>query len=243
MPLTTVILAGGDGKRMRSDLPKVLHLVGGKPMLVRVIESVREVHPDKIVVVTGRYHSLIIQTLGTWMDIFGIVFVEQSPALGTGHAVQCCLNHIGMNDRILILNGDMPLIRPNILHILIKNGRMNMVMTTKLDNPTGYGRVIYDSRGEFRAIKEERDCEEDDRQIQEVNTGVYIFSGQVLHECLPLLTNDNSQKEYYLTDVVRHALTAGYIIHTFMTMDSISVLGANTPEELAELSRILESRS
>jgi bifunctional UDP-N-acetylglucosamine pyrophosphorylase/glucosamine-1-phosphate N-acetyltransferase len=177
------------------------------------------------------------------MDIFGVVFVEQSPALGTGHAVQCCLNHIGMNDRILILNGDMPLIRPNILHILIKNGRMNMVMTTKLDNPTGYGRVIYDSRGEFRAIKEERDCEEDDRQIQEVNTGVYIFSGQVLHECLPLLTNDNSQKEYYLTDVVRHALTAGYIIHTFMTMDSISVLGANTPEELAELSRILESRS
>jgi bifunctional UDP-N-acetylglucosamine pyrophosphorylase/glucosamine-1-phosphate N-acetyltransferase len=120
---------------------------------------------------------------------------------------------------------------------------MNMVMTTKLENPTGYGRVIYDSRGEFRAIKEERDCEEDDRQIQEVNTGVYIFSGQVLHECLPLLTNDNSQKEYYLTDVVRHALTAGYIIHTFMTMDSISVLGANTPEELAELSRILESRS
>ena len=228
---------------MRSDLPKVLHLVGGKPMLVRVIESVREIHPDKIVVVTGRHHSLIIQTLSAWMDIFGIVFVEQSPALGTGHAVQCCLHQIAMNDRVLILNGDMPLIRPNILHILIKNGRMNMVMTTKLENPMGYGRVLYDSRGEFRAIKEERDCDEDDRQIQEVNTGVYVFSGQVLHECLPLLKNDNSQKEFYLTDVVQHALTAGYIVDTFMTMDSISVMGANTPEELAELSRILESLS
>lgn len=239
MPLTTIILAGGEGKRMRSDLPKVLHLVGGKPMLVRVLETVRMVNPDKIVVVTGRYHNQIIQTLAKWMDIFGIVFVEQSPALGTGHAVQCCLNQIAMNDRVLILNGDMPLIRPNILHILIKNGRMNMVMTTKLENPTGYGRIIHNGRGDFQGIVEERDCGEDERQIQEVNTGVYVFSGQVLHECLPLLTNDNSQKEYYLTDVVRHALASGYSIDTFMTMDSIGTRGANTPEELAELEAFL----
>ena len=239
MPLTTIILAGGEGKRMRSDLPKVLHLVGGRPMLVRVLETVRMVNPDKIVVVTGRYHNQIIQTLAKWMDIFGIVFVEQSPALGTGHAVQCCLNQIAMNDRVLILNGDMPLIRPNILHILIKNGRMNMVMTTKLENPTGYGRIIHNGRGDFQGIVEERDCEEDERQIQEVNTGVYVFSGQVLHECLPLLTNGNSQKEYYLTDVVRHALSSGYSIDTFMTIDSIGTRGANTPEELAELEAFL----
>jgi bifunctional UDP-N-acetylglucosamine pyrophosphorylase/glucosamine-1-phosphate N-acetyltransferase len=109
-------------------------------------------------------------------------------------------------------------------------------MTTKLENPTGYGRIVYDGRGDFQGIVEERDCREDEREIQEVNTGVYVFSGEVLNKCLPLLTNDNSQKEYYLTDVVRHALASGYSIDTYMTIDSICTRGVNTPEELAELS-------
>jgi len=253
MPLTAILLAAGDGKRMRSELPKVLHLVGGKPMLVRVLETVQSVHPEKIIVVTGRYHHQIIQTLGKWMDIFGIVFVEQSPALGTGHAALCCLDHFTEDDQVIILNGDMPLLRPVLLRILLSktppsgteggvcrpNEIINQVLTTKLENPTGYGRILYDSRGEFRAIKEERDCGEEERRITEVNTGVYVFHGQVLHECLRLLTNDNSQKEYYLTDVVRHALAAGYPVHTCMTMDSTSTRGANTPEELAELEALL----
>ena len=238
MPLTAIILAAGEGKRMRSDLPKVLHLVGGKPMLVRVLETVRKVNPEKIVVVTGRYHNQIIQTLAKWMDIFGVVFVEQSPALGTGHAVLCCLEQFTTDDRVLILNGDMPLLRLAVLRILLSHER-NRVMTTRLENPTGYGRIIYDGRGEFRGIVEERDCREDEREIQEVNTGVYVFSGEVLHKCLPLLTNENSQKEYYLTDVVRHALAAGYSIETYMTIDSICTRGVNTPEELAELSNYL----
>ena len=238
MPLTAIILAAGEGKRMRSDLPKVLHLVGGKPMLVRVLETVRMVNPEKIVVVTGKHHNQIIQTLAKWMDIFGIIFVEQSPALGTGHAVLCCLDQFTKDDRVLILNGDMPLLRSTVLRILLSHER-NRVMTTKLENPTGYGRAIYDSRGEFRGIVEERDCREDEREIQEVNTGVYVFSGEVLHKCLPLLTNDNSQKEYYLTDVVRHALSAGYSIDTYMTIDSICTRGVNTPEELLELDKYL----
>ena len=116
-------------------------------------------------------------------------------------------------------------------------------MTTTLENPTGYGRAVYDSRGEFRRIVEERDCGEKERLITEVNTGVYVLSGQVLHECLPVLTNNNSQKEYYLTDVVRHALAVGYSIDTYMTMDSIGTRGANTPEELAELSLLLDNHS
>jgi bifunctional UDP-N-acetylglucosamine pyrophosphorylase/glucosamine-1-phosphate N-acetyltransferase len=238
MPLTAIILAAGEGKRMRSELPKVLHLIGGKPMLVRVIETVRMVNPEKIVVVTGKHHQQIIQTLSKWMDIFGIVFVEQSPALGTGHAVLCCLDQFTKEDRVLILNGDMPLLRPAVLRILLSHER-NRVMTTKLENPTGYGRALYDSRGEFRGIVEERDCQEDEREIREVNTGVYVFSGEVLHKCLPLLTNDNSQNEYYLTDVVHHALASGYSIDTYMTMDSTSTRGANTPEELAELEKYL----
>jgi bifunctional UDP-N-acetylglucosamine pyrophosphorylase/glucosamine-1-phosphate N-acetyltransferase len=238
MPLTAIILAAGEGKRMRSDLPKVLHLVGGKPMLVRVLETVRMVNPEKIVVVTGKHHNQIIQTLGKWMDIFGIIFVEQSPALGTGHAVLCCLDQFTKDDRVLILNGDMPLLRSTVLRILLSHER-NRVMTTKLENPMGYGRIIYDSRGEFRGIVEERDCREYEREIQEVNTGVYVFSGEVLHKCLPLLTNDNSQKEYYLTDVVRHALACGYSIDTYMTIDSICTRGVNTPEELLELDKYL----
>jgi bifunctional UDP-N-acetylglucosamine pyrophosphorylase/glucosamine-1-phosphate N-acetyltransferase len=239
MPFTAIILAAGEGKRMRSELPKVLHLVGGKPMLVRVLESVQAVSPEKIVVVTGRYHHQIIQTLAKWMDIFGIIFVEQSPTLGTGHAVLCCLDQFTKNDRVLILNGDMPLIRPAILRIIISPERENKVMTTRLENPTGYGRIIYDHRGDFRGIIEECNCGEHERLLTEVNTGVYVLSGRVLHECLPLLTNDNSQKEYYLTDVVSHALAAGYKIHTYMTMDSKSTRGANTPEELAELENLL----
>jgi bifunctional UDP-N-acetylglucosamine pyrophosphorylase/glucosamine-1-phosphate N-acetyltransferase len=239
MTLTAIILAAGEGKRMRSELPKVLHLVGEKPMLVRVLETVRMVNPEKIVVVTGKHHQQIIQTLGKWMDIFGVVFVEQSPALGTGHAVLCCLDQFTKDDRVLILNGDMPLLRSTVLRILLSHERINRVMTTKLENPTGYGRAIYDSRGEFRGIVEERDCREDEREIQEVNTGVYVFSGEVLHKCLPLLTNDNSQKEYYLTDVVRHALAYGYSIDTYMTMDSVGTRGVNTPEELAELEAFL----
>lgn len=243
MPLTAIILAAGEGKRMRSELPKVLHLVGGRPMLVRVLETVRMVNPEKIVVVTGRYHNQIIQTLAKWMDIFGVVFVEQSPALGTGHAVLCCLDQFTKDDRVLILNGDMPLLRSTVLRILLSHERINRVMTTKLENPTGYGRAVYDGRGDFQGIVEERDCREDERQIQEVNTGVYVFSGQVLHKCLPLLTNENSQKEYYLTDVVRHALAVGYSIDTYMTMDSIGTRGVNTPEELAELSLLLNNYS
>jgi bifunctional UDP-N-acetylglucosamine pyrophosphorylase/glucosamine-1-phosphate N-acetyltransferase len=239
MPLTAIILAAGEGKRMRSDLPKVLHLVGGKPMLVRVIETVQTVNPEKIVVVTGKHHQQIIQTLGKWMDIFGIIFVEQSPALGTGHAVLCCLDQFTKDDRVLILNGDMPLLHPTSLRILLSHERINMVMTTKMENPTGYGRALYDGKGDFRGIVEERDCQEDERLIMEVNTGVYVFSGKVLHECLPLLTNDNSQKEYYLTDVVRHALACGYSIDTYMTMDSVGTRGVNTPEELAELEHLL----
>jgi len=239
MPLTAIVLAAGEGKRMRSELPKVLHLIGGKPMLVRVLETVRTVNPEKIVVVTGKHHNQIIQTLDKWMDIFGIIFVEQSPALGTGHSVLCCLDQFTKDDRVLILNGDMPLLRPTSLRILLSHERINRVMTTKLENPTGYGRIIYDSRGEFQGIVEERDCQEDEREIQEVNTGVYVYSGKVLHECLPLLTNDNSQKEYYLTDVVRHALASGYSIDTYMTMDSVGTRGVNTPEELAELEAFL----
>jgi bifunctional UDP-N-acetylglucosamine pyrophosphorylase/glucosamine-1-phosphate N-acetyltransferase len=199
-------------------------------------------NPEKIVVVTGKYHQQIIQTLGKWMDIFGIIFVEQSPALGTGHAVLCCLDQFRTDDRVLILNGDMPLLRPTILRILLSHER-NRVLTTKLENPTGYGRVVYDSRGEFRGIVEERDCREDEREIQEVNTGVYVFSGEVLNKCLPLITNENSQKEYYLTDMVRHGLAAGYSIDTYMTIDSIGTRGVNTPEELAELSLLLDNHS
>jgi bifunctional UDP-N-acetylglucosamine pyrophosphorylase/glucosamine-1-phosphate N-acetyltransferase len=238
MPLTAIILAAGEGKRMRSELPKVLHLVGGKPMLVRVLETVRMINPEKIVVVTGKHHNQIIQTLAKWMDIFGVVFVEQSPALGTGHAVLCCLDQFKKDDQVLILNGDMPLLRLAVLRILLSHER-NRVMTTRLENPTGYGRIIYDGRGEFRGIVEERDCREDEREIQEVNTGVYVFSGEVLYKCLPLLTNENSQKEYYLTDVIRHALASGYSIETYMTIDSVGTRGVNTPEELAELEAFL----
>jgi bifunctional UDP-N-acetylglucosamine pyrophosphorylase/glucosamine-1-phosphate N-acetyltransferase len=237
MPLTIIILAAGEGKRMKSELPKVLHLCGEKPMLVRVVEAARKLEPNKLVIVTGRHHKTIIQTLGIWIDVFGISFVEQPQPIGTGHAVNCCKQQFEANDRVLILNGDMPLIQSQLLENFVNELSLvdGLVLTARLENPHGYGRIIYD-KNEFTQIIEEKDCTEEQRKINEINSGVYVFRGKVLHRCLPLITNENKQKEYYLTDIV--GLAKEYNISTFLIKDdeNFQIRGANTPEELSELS-------
>ena len=241
--LVVLILAAGEGKRMRSELPKVLHVCGEKPMLVRVIESARGLNPDKIVVVTGRHHKQIIQTIGKWMDSFGIVFVEQPEPIGTGHAVRCCESEFKKNDRVLILNGDMPLIQTSLLQKVLSNtvDSEGVILTAMLENPYGYGRIVYDASGEFVAIVEEKDCTEEERGIREINTGVYVFLGKVLHSFLPKIKNTNKQKEYYLTDIVGIAKKSGGSLKTFLLEENenVQIRGANTPEELKELEGFL----
>jgi UDP-N-acetylglucosamine diphosphorylase/glucosamine-1-phosphate N-acetyltransferase len=234
-----IILAAGEGKRMRSDTPKVLHLCAGKPMLVRVIETAQFLTPKKIVVVAGRHQESIIETLEKWLlDIKDITFVKQNLPIGTGNAVGCCQNHFEPDDHVLILNGDMPLIQPTLLRNLLRKAAKadGVVLTSFLKDPQGYGRILYEE-SVFKGIIEEKDCSLEQKQIKQVNTGVYVLKGKVLHDCLPNIKNDNQQQEYYLTDIVK--LAGNYTMDTLLTEEheNIQIRGVNTPEELEYLSQ------
>jgi UDP-N-acetylglucosamine diphosphorylase/glucosamine-1-phosphate N-acetyltransferase len=241
-------MAGGEGKRMRSSLPKVLHLFRGKPMLVWVIEAVLLLGPKKIVVITGKFHEQIIRTLSEYMDIFGIVFIQQKKPLGTGDAIKTSLGQYETGDRVLILNGDMPLIDQTILETFIHNVKTEcVVLSTRLENPHGYGRIICQEgvSNEIKEIIEEKDATIEQRKINQVNVGLYLISGEVLHMYIPKITNDNSQKEYYLTDIIglvnesKYKEITGHQVSTVLIEDNeniqIRLRGINTPEELAEL--------
>lgn len=231
--LVVIILAAGEGKRMCSDIPKVLHLFGEKPMLVKVIEAVKGINPDKIIIVTGRHKYRIINEIDKYMDSFDISFVEQSIPNGTGNAILCCEKNYSINDNVLILNGDMPLITAKLLNNICNYNNNDeqdgLVLTTIMDNPIGYGRIIYNNNM-FEAIIEEKDCTEKQRLIKEVNAGIYLFKGGVLLDCIPRITNENKQHEYYLTDIIK--LSGKYLIKTFLTQDNQEVMGVNTPTEL-----------
>lgn len=238
--IIVTILAAGEGKRMRSEIPKVLHLFCGKPMLVWIIETARTLCPEKIIIVTGRHHKQIIKTLAKWMDSFGIVFVEQPEPIGTGNAVMCCLDHYITESKVLILNGDMPLITASLLDSFIRYYANTdcVVLTAILSNPHGYGRILYEN-GSFAGIIEEKDCTEEQRKIHEINSGIYLISGNVLQTFLPKITNDNAQGEYYLTDIVKWIRTSSsHFCSTYLIDESenFCIRGINTPEELLELS-------
>jgi len=237
--LLITILAGGEGKRMRSDIPKVLHLYKEKPMLVRIVESVRELNPKKIIIITGKYHSLIIQTLSKYLDIFGIIFIRQQEPLGTGHAIKCCLHEFVKEDKILILNGDTPLITSDILYQFIEksSGSCN-ILVARFSNPHGYGRIIYGKDGDFIGIVEEKDCTDQERSVDIINTGIYYITGHILRKFIPLLSNNNVQKEYYLTDIVKIVKGNTWDVIDTVLLDEPNnkyVTGVNTPEELERL--------
>ena len=243
MGFVVTILAAGEGKRMRSDLPKVLHIFNGKPMLVRILEVVHTLSPDKIIIVTGRHHKQIINTLSRYIDIFGIIFVEQYEPLGTGHAVRYCLDHYENIDRVLILNGDMPLLSRTVIENLMKksNSHDGAIVVARLDNPTGYGRIVYEE-DKLAAIVEEASCTEYQKKIDIVNVGIYLFTGEVLKRYIPNISNDNSKKEYYLTDIIKdlYEYSIGFRITTVLleSDENIMIRGVNTPEELAELENL-----
>jgi UDP-N-acetylglucosamine diphosphorylase/glucosamine-1-phosphate N-acetyltransferase len=237
--LVVTILAGGQGKRMRSDIPKVLHLFKEKPMLARIIETVRELNPKKIIIITGKFHQLIIQTLSKYIDVFGLVFVKQPEALGTGNAIKCCLDEYDSNDKVLILNGDTPLITSTILQGFIEDSRGSCnVLTARFENPFGYGRIIYDKDGDFIGIIEEKDCSEVQKTINVINGGIYYIDGFILKQFVPLISNNNVQKEYYLTDIVKIVKNKSWnVIDTVLLDESETryISGVNTPEELETL--------
>ena len=238
-----IIMAGGLGKRMQSTLPKVLHEVLDKPMLVHVVERALELNPTKIFVVVGKYLPVIAETLSHYDLIKHVDFINQPQALGTGHAIQCCRDELNIDANVLILSGDVPLIKTNTLKEMINELNYARIMTTKLEDPHGYGRII-EKEGIFQKIVEEKDCDDEERKCQKTNAGIYAFNSKILYKYLPFLSNDNAQKEYYLTDIVEIIKQNEGVeidLYDMPIEKQIELTGVNTKEQLEELNAELKS--
>jgi bifunctional UDP-N-acetylglucosamine pyrophosphorylase/glucosamine-1-phosphate N-acetyltransferase len=238
--VVVAILAAGKGTRMKSNLPKVLHSLGGKSLVERVIESAEPLLPSRRLVIVG-YQS---QEVKTAMDsIHGVEFVEQTVQLGTGHAIQQLLPHLeGYTGDLLILNGDSPLLRTktleNLLQIHQENQNSCTILTAKLANPQGYGRVFRNSEGIVQKIVEQKDCTPNQRENDRVNAGIYCFRWPDLAEFLPHLEANNAQKEYYLTD----AVTQVGKVMAIDVEDHQEILGINDKLQLTTANDILQRR-
>ena len=234
--LNIIILAAGLGKRMNSSLPKVLHSLAGRSLLSHVIETANRLLPHKIFVVYGHGTDAIQDAIGK----NELVWVKQEPQLGTGHAVMQALPHLDKKGLTLILYGDVPLISFETLQKLISVSlKENLaLLTVRLDDPAGYGRIVRDTEANnIIAIVEDKDTNIDQQKIKEINTGIMVIPNANLHEWLPKLENKNSQKEYYLTDIVAIAAKAGEKIEAAHPSNNWEVLGVNSKVQLAALER------
>ncbi|WCR46176.1 bifunctional UDP-N-acetylglucosamine diphosphorylase/glucosamine-1-phosphate N-acetyltransferase GlmU [Stutzerimonas stutzeri] len=240
MSLDIVILAAGQGTRMRSALPKVLHPVAGQSMLGHVISTARALQPRSIQVVIGHGAEQVRQRL-VGDDLNYVVQAEQ---LGTGHAVAQALPNLSA-ERVLILYGDVPLIEAETLQRLLqKVGPEQLaLLTVTLDDPTGYGRIVRDAYGEVQAIVEHKDASAEQKAIREGNTGILAVPGSRIGEWLGRLSNSNAQGEYYLTDVIAMAVADGLRVATEQPQDAMEVQGANDRIQLAELERHYQRRA
>jgi bifunctional UDP-N-acetylglucosamine pyrophosphorylase / glucosamine-1-phosphate N-acetyltransferase len=237
---TVVILAAGLGKRMKSDLPKVLHPVCGRPMILHVLYAAAAVEAERAVVVLGHGHELAAPLLPA-----GCVVALQEQQLGTGHAVLCAAEQI-LPGPFLVLAGDTPLLTGTVLCSLVEHHRASgaaaTVLTMDLADPTGYGRIVRDERGDLVKIVEHRDASEAERDICEVNSGIYILPAPLALEILGQVGSDNDQGEIYLTDVIAGLRDRGERVAACKAEDASLVLGVNSPEELAYAESLMKAR-
>lgn len=239
--LSVVILAAGRGTRMKSDLAKVLHPLCGKPMLTYSVDIARALGAEKIAVIIGHQADHVREVFKDQ----GLIFVEQREQLGTGHAVLQAKNTFSGNDgNIIILCGDVPLLRSSTVEALIEyhvSEKANItVLTTILQDPTGYGRVITGgNEGEVLRIVEEKDASPDAKKIKEINTGIYCVESKFLFEAVAEIGDENVQREYYLTDIVEIARDKGLRSRSFVTDNFFEVMGINTSYDLKKASEYL----
>lgn len=237
--MNIVILAAGQGKRMHSNLPKVLHPVAGKALVSHVIDTARSLSPQTLCLVYGHGGD----ALRTTLKDADLVWVLQEPQLGTGHAVQQALPHLNNEGATLILYGDVPLIQAETLKRLVRAGQDALaILTVELSDPSGYGRIVRDATGQVMRIVEQKDATAEERRVREINTGIMAMPTSRLGDWLGRLSNNNAQKEYYLTDIVGMAVEAGLPIHTANPKHEWEVLGVNSKVQLAELERIAQRR-
>ena len=242
--LVITIMAAGEGKRMKSNLPKVLHPCGNIPMIVRIIKE-SLLLSSKIIVITGKFDKEIKKTIQTYISSEEwklLHFVQQLNPCGTGDAIKASLDYYNNNEQVIILNGDMPLINSTIIYNFHqKTKENNALIISNLEHPFGYGRIIINENKEIVKIVEEKDCNEKEKQISLINTGLYKFDAYILKKFIPQIKNNNMQKEYYLTDMIELLNKDNVKIGSFLIDEENKkyIKGVNTPEELKEAELLL----
>lgn len=239
MTFEVIILAAGKGSRMKSALPKVLHPLAGRPLLHHVVRTAKSLHPIAVHIVVGHGGDAVREGLADQ----DIVFHEQAEQLGTGHAVMQALPHCRNDSIAVVLFGDVPLISSETIHKLSTlAAKYPAMLSATIDNPAGYGRVIRDESGEFASVVEDKDANEKQRQLREVNTGVMAAPVAQLSSLLEKVENNNAQGEYYLPDVLALAREAGKPVEVCNLRDSSEMLGVNDRLQLEEVERIFQRR-
>jgi len=231
--LAVIILAAGKGTRMNSELPKVLHLVNNKPMILNVIKSAYKINAEPIITIIGYKHEMVKKVLKDE----SVNFVLQKKQKGTAHAIIQCKDQLKhLNGNVLVLSGDVPFISHKTLDLLIKthikSNSKATVLTCELNNPYGYGRIIKNKDNTLKKIVEQKDASKKELIENEINTGIYIFDSIQLFKILPRINNDNKQKEYYLTDVLNILLDENEPVFIEKTMNVNEIIGINTIEQL-----------
>lgn len=261
-PLDVLILAAGLGTRMKSETAKVLHKLGGRTLIAHAVRTAAALDPRRIVVVVGHQAEAVERAVRTEVNDERVSFALQREQLGTGHAVLSAREFFAAknpaenpagssteNSTLLILSGDVPMIRIETLASLVNQHRAHRgrgaactLLTVKLEDPTGYGRVVRDEVGRFQRIVEQKDASEEERKIKEINSGIYCFNSKLLFAALTDVRNDNKQNEYYLTDAPHILSEAGESVSLFFHHKASEVAGINNREELAEMEKVLRNR-
>ena len=237
MSFSVVVLAAGQGTRMSSSKPKALQTLAGKPMLAHILDEVEKVEPDQIIIVHSPKHRELVKNVATNFNKTTLVAQEQP--LGTGDAVKTAIPSLHKDNNILVLLGDVPMIKAKTLKVLKEEVQTTdiLVLTTKLEKPSGYGRLKRDEKNNVMAIVEETECNNKEKEINEINSGIIAFSGDHLDELLSGLDASNKKGEYYLTDTIEKAHNQGLRVDTLITSSS-EVFGVNDKKDLAEAERL-----
>ncbi|MAC32547.1 MAG: UDP-N-acetylglucosamine diphosphorylase/glucosamine-1-phosphate N-acetyltransferase [Haliea sp.] len=237
MALEVIVLAAGQGSRMRSRFPKVLQKLAGRPLLQHVLDTAAALAPSRIHVVVGHGADAVREAFADR----GLNWVDQSERLGTGHAVLQAMPAVDTAATVLVLYGDVPLVAEDTLRSLLAMAASGpALLTASLDNPAGYGRILRNANGQFSAVVEDRDASPEQRALREVNTGILAAPAAQLAQLLPLVGNDNQQGEYYLPDILTLALERNIAVHTAGVGHLLEVQGVNDPFQLAQLERALQ---